>query len=285
MRGGCPLTGDEPAGDELAGDELALFRLRAAAGAEADPRAPAVRAFLAATVAHPVLGFDLAGSVRVTFDWSAGSHASAWTPQRLSAHLAAVGARVGIGRYLEDRDVYIVEAFAPSAGSAERRTVHLGVDLFVPPGAGVFAPLDGVVHAAHDNAAPLDYGPVVILRHSTADGVGFFTLYGHLSRTALERLVPGTSVRAGERFAAVGTTGENGGWAPHLHLQLLTSLCGLGVDVPGVAARGDLAVWASLSPDPNLLLRLPEGVAAGTTAPGVRGPGGSQPHESWPGTS
>jgi 4-aminobutyrate aminotransferase-like enzyme len=145
--------------------------------------------------------------------------------------------------------------------------VHLGVDLFVPAGSAVFAPLDGVVHALNDNAMPQDYGPVVILRHVTDTGEGFFTLYGHLARTTLTALRVGQEVTAGERFATVGTQDENGGWAPHVHLQVLTSLVGLGVDVPGVGAPADLGVWRSVCPDPNLLLGLPEGTRAD---PGMR---------------
>lgn len=260
-------------------DDLARFRRRVAQGFEADPRGAAVRRFLALTPARPVLGRPLADLVRVTFDWSAGTEAASWTSQRLFTYLAEVGAEVGVGRYLEDRDLYTAEAYtgagdtgAGDAGAGDtgrRRTVHLGADLLVPHGTPVFAPLDGVVQDFNDNAAPQDYGPVVILAHRTDTGDGFFTLYGHLARSTLPGLAVGQPVGAGERFAAVGTEVENGGWAPHLHFQVLTSLLGRGVDVPGVGAPADLGLWRSVCPDPNLLLGLPEGTRAD---PGVRGP-------------
>ena len=44
-------------------------------------------------------------------------------------------------------------------------------------------------------------------------------------------------------------------------------LVGRGVDVPGVAAPSERTVWESLSPDPNLLLRDPRGVAADAVVP------------------
>ena len=249
-------------------DDLARFRVRDACGYEADPRAPAVRRFLARTPARPVLGErPLADVPRLTFDWSAGTGAASWTPQRLFAQLAENGAQFGLGRYLEDRDVYTGVAYATPDGSGERRSVHLGVDLVVPAGSAVFAPLGGVVHALNDNAAPQDYGPVVILAHVTDTGEDFFTLYGHLARTTLTALRVGQEVTAGERFSTVGTQDENGGWVPHVHLQVLTSLLGLGVDVPGVGAPADLGVWRSVCPDPNLLLGLPEGTRAD---PGMR---------------
>ncbi len=246
---------------------LTLCRLRDACGYEPDPSAREVRQHLAVTAASPVLGAELARMPRLTFDWSAGTGAGSWTPERLSARLAEAGAQVGIGRYLEDRDVYTSGQYAPEDSSGERRTVHLGVDLFVPEGSGVFAPLDGVVHAAHDNASPLDYGPVVILEHRTGAGVPFFTLFGHLSRETLDVLEPGREVKAGERIATVGRTDENGGWAPHVHVQLLTDLLGRGTDVPGVCPRSEVAVWQSVAPDPNLLLGIPEGTRAD---PGLR---------------
>jgi murein DD-endopeptidase MepM/ murein hydrolase activator NlpD len=243
--------------------DLARFRFRDACGYEADPRARAVRRFLARTPSRPILGDrPLVDVPRLTFDWSTGSGAASWTSRRLFEHLAGAGAEVGIGRFLEDRDVYATDAYAAADGSGQRRTVHLGVDLFVPAGSPVSAPLDGVVHLLHDNAAPQDYGPVVILAHRTDTGEGFFTLYGHLARTTLSELTVGQKVTAGERFATVGTQDENGGWAPHVHLQVLTSLLGMGVDVPGVGAPADLGLWRSVCPDPNLLLGLPEGTRA-----------------------
>lgn len=236
------------------GDHLALCRLRDAVGYEPDPSSRAVRSFLATATPSPVLGTALADLPRAVLDWSAGT-------------TEPPGGVVAIGRWGEDRAVYTQPAFegVDGDGEPEARTVHLAVDLFAPPGTRVHAPLDGVVHAVHDNAAPLDYGPVVILRHALDDGssgAGFFTLYGHLSRASIAGVVAGQRLRAGDVVAAIGDRHENGGWAPHVHVQVLTHLLGRGVDVPGVAPRSELAVWRSVSPDPNLLLGLPEGTAA-----------------------
>ena len=52
-----------------------------------------------------------------------------------------------------------------------------------------------------------------------------------------------------------------------MHVQLLVDLVGLGLDVPGVAAPSERTVWESLSPDPNLLLRDPRGVAVAAAVP------------------
>ena len=177
----------------------------------------------------------------------------------IAAETAAAGARVGAGGYAEVRAIYSGPQFATDASpTGERRTVHLGVDLFVPAGTPVLAPLAGTVHAFHDNAARHDYGPVILLRHETDAGTPFFTLYGHLSRESLVGKVAGAAVAAGERIATVGAPPENGDWPPHLHLQLIVDALDLGLDFPGVAAPSRRGVYLSLSPDPNLLLGIPD---------------------------
>jgi 4-aminobutyrate aminotransferase-like enzyme/Ser/Thr protein kinase RdoA (MazF antagonist) len=175
----------------------------------------------------------------------------------LFAELRRVGRKVGVGRYGEARAFYASPAFGAS-GDEEGRTVHLGIDLFVEPGATVRAPLDGTVHVLADNAAPLDYGPLVVLRHEPEDGVAFFTLYGHLSRDTLPALSVGQSVAAGQAFARVGAPPSNGDWAPHVHVQVILDLFSLGNDFPGVARASERAFWAAVCPDPNLLLGIPQ---------------------------
>ncbi|HET7150442.1 MAG TPA: aminotransferase class III-fold pyridoxal phosphate-dependent enzyme, partial [Candidatus Acidoferrum sp.] len=140
---------------------------------------------------------------------------------------------------------------------SERRTIHLGIDLFVEAGTALRAPLDGVVHVLANNAAPQDYGPLVILRHTTDDDEEFFTLYGHLATKTLANLKVGQHVTRGEKFARVGEIAENGGWPPHVHFQIILDLLDLGADFPGVAYASQRAVWTSLSPDPNLVLGIP----------------------------
>jgi 4-aminobutyrate aminotransferase-like enzyme/Ser/Thr protein kinase RdoA (MazF antagonist) len=189
--------------------------------------------------------------------------------KRIAEAMMTAGAQVAAGGYLEPRILYSSTLFA-SAQDGERRTVHLGVDFFAPEGTPVCAALDGTVHAFADNRQPLDYGPVIILRHETDERDEFFTLYGHLTRESLAGLESGKRVKARDILGAIGAAAVNGGWVPHLHLQLITDLLDRGCDVPGVSRPADSDVWAALSPDPNLLLRIPDnvlparGVAAAT---------------------
>ncbi len=167
----------------------------------------------------------------------------------LFEEMARRHATVGIGRYNEPRLWYASEAFRD-------RTVHLAVDLFLPAGTPVRAPLDGTVDSVQDNAAALDYGPTVIVRHEPRDGPRFFTLYGHLHRSVLARLSPGDTITAGHQFAELGTFDANGQWPPHLHFQIITDLLGLSGDFPGVAQPDERDIWTALCPDPNLILGL-----------------------------
>lgn len=168
---------------------------------------------------------------------------------------------VGVGRYGEARLTYTGPAFTTASG--ETRTIHLGLDLFAPAGTPIHAPVEGVVHAVADRGGHLDYGPIVILRHGFAspgeeqDELEFYTLYGHLDRASLARLQVGQTIARGEAFAALGRPSENGGWPPHLHLQLMTDLLDLDTAFPGVAPPSQRAAWLALCPDPNLLVGVP----------------------------
>jgi 4-aminobutyrate aminotransferase-like enzyme/murein DD-endopeptidase MepM/ murein hydrolase activator NlpD len=188
----------------------------------------------------------------------------------LRARMAAEGARFAIGNYGEVRDVYAGEQFR-TAASPERRTQHLGLDLFIEPGTPLRAPLDGRVLSVVDNAVPYDYGPTVILEHEAgAGGPHFFTLYGHLARETLTRVKPGMEVKAGDRIGSIGSAEVNGGWAPHLHFQINTDRLDLTGDFPGVGQPSLWPVWSRISPDPDLIVRLaPESYVSDPTPPEV----------------
>jgi 4-aminobutyrate aminotransferase-like enzyme len=114
------------------------------------------------------------------------------------------------------------------------------------------------VHRVNDNTARLDYGPMVILEHATTDGVPFYSLYGHLAPETLTHLHEGDEVAAGDLIGWIGAPPRNGDWAPHVHVQVILDLLGLDVDYPGVALPSQRTTWLGLSPDPALLLDLPE---------------------------
>ena len=184
--------------------------------------------------------------------------------------IAAGGGTVGVGRYGEARILYDDPAFAVRGDHGpESRTIHLGLDLFAPPGTPVRAPLAGTVASVADNARPRDYGPTVILRHETGEGLGFHTLYGHLDRATLEHLTPGATIAAGDVLGWLGDASVNGGWPPHLHFQViaLDPLYDDGAsapspgEFPGVALQRNRAVWECILPDPTRFAGLPSTAA------------------------
>ena len=216
----------------------------------------------------PVIEPDLKREPLTSLDLSVGSPLLGRLTDRadtdsltrlLFGQIAADQTRVGLGHYNEARQVYTGSAFQTVGGGW--RTIHLGVDLFLPPGAPVFAPLDGEVHSFHNNDTPLDYGPTIILTHTVdtinAGRIRFYTLYGHLSPDSLEGLRVGMPIKKGAQIGAIGAPPDNGNWPPHLHVQLITDLLGRQGEFPGVAAAEQRAVWLSLSPNPNLILGIP----------------------------
>lgn len=256
---------------------LAHYQLRAACGRVPCPRGEVVHRWLAANASRigPVLDPDPRACTRTTLDLSVGSvewsalagrdDATAWSAA-IAARMHADGAQVAIGRYAEARAWYTAPEFRTATDPGDEwRTIHLGVDLFVPAGTAVLAPLDGTVESARNNAGRLNYGPTVVLRHEIpGTDTRWYTLYGHLDESALA-LRSGQRVPAGERIGAVGSPRVNGGWAPHLHLQIIADRVGYGEDFPGVARPSDRAVWLSISPDPGVLLGFSDGGEAPST--------------------
>ncbi len=246
---------------------FAHYAFREACGLPPFPHGPAIVSWLEAVRAAPVLDVDPAREPCLVLDLGVGSLFLGADPHRLqtgplteliAGEMKRAGVEVAVGRYDEARAIYLSGPFASGGRPTdERRTVHLGIDLFVEPGATVRAPLPGVVHVLANNTLPQDYGPLVILRHETGDGAAFYSLYGHLSEDTLCGLAVGQPVEAGQAIARVGAPPTNGDWPPHLHFQLILDLLARDADFPGVALASQRAIWTSLSPDPNALLRIP----------------------------
>ena len=249
---------------------LAHFTFRAACGRPPMPQGEAVTAWIKAQAPRmaSVLDLDLRRGPSVVLDLSVGSLLLGADPraaetasltETVEGEMRKAGAPVAIGRYGEARLLYVSPLFgAGDLESPERRTIHLGIDLFVAPGSAVRAPLPGVVHTLANNAAPQDYGPLVILQHEADQGRIFFTLYGHLSEDTLESLAVGQRVDAGQQIGRVGTPPTNGDWPPHVHVQIVLDLLDRGRDFPGVARAREREIWKALSPDPNLILGILE---------------------------
>ena len=214
-----------------------------------------------ATDFHNVVPFDPARTRLYAFDFTEHNK-ELTTDQIADTHLFAGyinralqqhHAQYGIGGYGEHRTLYARSGHFN--GVAEPRRLHLGIDIWAPAGTAVMSPLDGIVHSFAFNNNDSDYGATLILTHNLG-GIGFHTLYGHLSLNSLKNLSEGKNIRKGEVIAEFGMRFENGNWPPHLHFQVIADMQGWKGDYPGVAAFSERHRWLDNCPDPDLILQM-----------------------------
>lgn len=153
--------------------------------------------------------------------------------------------QIAYGGYREERDFYLKSPLF----SGERRTLHLGVDVWLPVHAPVYAATDGIVFGKAYNDAYLDYGYTVIIQHNL-NGSMIHALYGHLSKKDFESIHLGQSVVPNQVIGYIGDESENGGWAPHLHFQLIYDMEGKLSDFPGVCQKSLEEHYCANCPDP-----------------------------------
>lgn len=159
-----------------------------------------------------------------------------------------LGAIGGYGGYGEVRAWY--QRNATTFGNGElARTVHLGVDFWLPAKTPVLAIYPGTIHSFANNEGEANYGPTVVLEHQV-EGLRFYSIYGHLSKDDLTNWSIGTRIKAGEVVGHLGHSSENGNWPPHVHLQLMGDMMGWKGDFPGVSTASERHFYLDLCPDP-----------------------------------
>ncbi|MDX2493667.1 MAG: peptidoglycan DD-metalloendopeptidase family protein [Desulfuromusa sp.] len=124
----------------------------------------------------------------------------------------------GVSSYLENRGRMLSDC--PQMVK-EQRFYHLGLDIIVPLGTPLHAPLAATVKESGYEAGEGNYGGYVLLQHESPEFETFYSLYGHLGKESLS--APGATYRAGEVFARIGDFHENGNWFYHTHLQIITA--------------------------------------------------------------
>lgn len=157
----------------------------------------------------------------------------------------------GVAAYLERRDSLLSDC--PQMVE-EQRFIHLGLDVIVPKGETLHAPLDAVVQESGYEEGEGNYGAYVLLRHENPLYHTFYSFYGHLC-TPLP--VPGKHLPAGSPFAAIGDFHENGNWFYHTHIQVLTQKgYDRGYISKGYCSDTDMAEMNTLCPSPIPLFSL-----------------------------
>jgi murein DD-endopeptidase MepM/ murein hydrolase activator NlpD len=159
----------------------------------------------------------------------------------------AANCAVAYGGYGEHRGIYAASSHFNDAEND--RCVHLGIDLWAHAGTAVFAPLDGTIHSFQYNGNILDYGATIITEH-VLENHTFYLLFGHLSLKSLENCVKNAKILRGTKIAELGNRTENGGWSPHLHLQMIVDLQGNSGDFAGVATKKNAPEMLKNCPSP-----------------------------------
>ena len=163
-----------------------------------------------------------------------------------------------VGRYDEHRPaMYTTERFEGE------RNHHVGLDLGAPVHTPVHAFDAGEVAMIAVNDEDGSYGPTLITKHTlrlttsvggplSTDERTFWVLYGHLSLASISHWKPGDTFDKGAVVAALGNEDENGGWAPHVHVQLSWE-APLDGDLPGVVRPENRLEALEKYPDPRLI--------------------------------
>ena len=164
-----------------------------------------------------------------------------------------------IGRYDEHRPgMYTTELFGGV------RDLHVGLDIGAPVNTEVYAFADGSVYSFGINPEAGSYGPTIITEHevSLPTVVGsskytppqkFWVLHGHLSTESLGNLQVGDKITKGQKIATIGNENENGGWPPHIHIQISIEQP-INNDLPGVVKLSDREQALISYPDPRLIV-------------------------------
>jgi len=215
---------------------------------------------------HPVVPFNLEKDKLLQMDFTAANtdinedlllNTTAFSDY-VNKLLQQNNCTYGIGGYNEHRTIYSrSKVFDAGNSSEEPRRLHLGIDIWGKAGTPVFAPLDGSVHSFAFNDQFGDYGATIISLHQL-NGELFHILYGHLSMADISDLTVGKHIRAGEVIGHFGPPPENGGWPPHLHIQVIRNMQNNIGDYPGVCRYSEREQYLKNCPDPDLILGMME---------------------------
>ncbi|MBL0357600.1 MAG: peptidoglycan DD-metalloendopeptidase family protein [Chitinophagaceae bacterium] len=209
---------------------------------------------------HTVVDFNVATDKLLRLDFSEANkeltddlitHTPVFS-QYINKKLSEANAAYGIGGYNEDRVLY---KRSEHFDCNEKRTIHLGIDIWGPAGTKVYTPVGGMVHSFAFNNHFGDYGATIILQHQL-DTIVFHTLYGHASLKDIEQLHEGQYISRGEVLAHFGEPAENGDWPPHLHFQIIEDMRIKEGDYPGVCSISEREKYLLNCPDADLILNM-----------------------------
>ncbi|MEL6250362.1 MAG: aminotransferase class III-fold pyridoxal phosphate-dependent enzyme [Bacteroidota bacterium] len=239
------------------------YRFREVCGFTPHPKETAFRDWTQHTDFSPLFKKDIQTETKHIFDLGVGSlelgnnsefDSTESFDKKVIDILDAAKTELGIGKYDEIRPVYTTDAYEIQGNNGSIwRTLHIGLDVFLPAETEIYAPFTGKVHSFQNNDFERDYGPTIILEHEINEDLTFYTLYGHLSLDSIEGLGVGQRIEQGDSFARIGNREVNGMWPPHLHFQIMLDMLGKIGDFPGVVFPHQRKTWLSICPDPQVI--------------------------------
>ena len=135
----------------------------------------------------------------------------------------------------------------------EGRIYHAGLDIVVPEGFELYAPISGRVLCTGKEEEVGSYGGYVVLEHSHGSEK-FYSLYGHLCSKHMVK--EGDVLKIGQPFGTIGSHSDSGGWFTHTHLQIITQHAyDAGRMFQGYVAADDLKSIESIFSSPYPLFR------------------------------
>lgn len=151
--------------------------------------------------------------------------------------------RYAVGGYGEDRSLMLVGTLIAQEG----RCIHLGLDAWSRSLEPLLAPCDGqIIRTGYEEQA-FGYGHYLIFQPT--DKTMPYIFFGHLG-SDLPRL---EAVKAGMEIARLGDwrNNENGGWARHVHIQMLWELPPESQTPIGYSSRADFLMNSKKYPNPS----------------------------------
>ena len=238
---------------------FAHYTFREVCGLQPVPKTIAVRNWLAAhaTSAAPILDVDirttahrlLRSRCRQLIPRRRSRVERIRTPQRKNCRRAAQSPRQRRRRPLQRAPPALQLGAIRRERQSHRRTPHRASRhrSLRRVRHAVYAPIAGTSTPSRTTPRRSITARIVILATTPALANLSSLLWASFARIA-HQLKVGQPIARGERFAALGTIHENGGWPPHLHFQFILDLLDLDTNFPGVAFATERAVWTSLSP-------------------------------------
>jgi 4-aminobutyrate aminotransferase-like enzyme/Ser/Thr protein kinase RdoA (MazF antagonist) len=212
---------------------LGVAAARAACGLDPSPEGSRMRRALEAAGCARVLD-DAICDVLLPVDLSVASPLlafGAWEDAAaVGEAIALPDGRVPLGRWGE------VRLLPARPGPVPPATLHLGADVFAPPGTAVRAPLDGSVERVEPDGGLLLACPV-------GDDVAYVRLGGIAADVG-----EGDAVARGGLVGSIAAA-AGGALPPHLHVGLSAA-----PDAPEAGMRRERDAWLALAPDPSPLL-------------------------------